>query len=135
MPEPSAPTHHALREIYDRQSFAIDEGDAEAWAQTFTRDGTFSSPTYGTPRVGRPDLIEFVNEFKRAARQHRHWMGSFVLEQVESGWQTRCYALIIGIEAGAAPQILRSVVITDTWVYQDGDWRIHDRTVRVDGAA
>jgi hypothetical protein len=131
--QPAPPSVRTLEELLARQSFAIDEGDPEQWADTFTMDGTFSSPTYPLPAQGRLELIQFVRDLHSSPRQHRHWLGNIKLDFEDTEWVSRCYALIIGTDEGSSPELLRSLVITDRWRYENGAWRIRSRVVAVDG--
>lgn len=55
-------------QLYGRQSFAIDEGDASAWASTFAPDGLFVSPSYPDPVSGREALETFARRIYTDSR-------------------------------------------------------------------
>ncbi len=128
-----------IQQLYARQMQAIDAGEAEAWAQTFAPEGTFSSPSYGRTYTGRQELRGFAEAFARSAAKagatRRHWTNALLLERDGQGGVTaRCYALILASRTGAPVEIERCVVLHDRLERADGGWRFTSRRVEVDGA-
>lgn len=130
----------ALRALYARQSHAIDEGDADGWAETFTVDGVFASPTHGEPVHGREALRRFAADvyarhLADGVRQ-RHWVGSVHVVDGDAdggdGIRARAYLLIVRIGADATPTLARHVVIDDHLVADGDNWRVRQRTVHPD---
>jgi len=121
--------------LYAVQSHAIDDGDAEGWAATFTEDGEFASPTHGAPVRGRAALRRFAAELYRRHRaqgvRERHWVNNVSVEVRSGEVHARAYLLIVRIGADGVPVPARHVVICDRLVYVDG-WRVRQRTVQVD---
>lgn len=125
----------AVTELYARQSHAIDEGDGPAWAGTFTDDGSFSSPTYGDPIVGREALTAFADgvaaTVSAEGERQRHWMNSTVVD-AEAG-TARSYLMIVRIGADEQPRLVRHVVVSDELAVTDeGQVLVRARTVRRD---
>jgi len=79
-----------IEQNYARYYHAIDSGNAEAWADTFTADGEFN----GTK--GRDALVAFI---KRAGPQKtRHVVSNLVLEPTAEGAKGSLYVFIFNPE-------------------------------------
>lgn len=125
----------ALTALYARQSHAIDEGEAEAWAATFTAEGSFSSPTFGAPIIGTQALAEFAagvyTDLQTQGLRQRHWVNSVVLDAVTL--TARAYLMIVRVDQEGTPTLMRHVVISDELARDsDGDLHVQARTVRRD---
>jgi hypothetical protein len=124
-----------VAELYARQSQAIDDGDAEGWARTFTADGVFVSPTHGEPVRGFEALRRFAAAVRagHAAQgiQERHWLNSVVADVADGLVRTRAYLMIVRIGPGGRPELARHVVIRDELVDQGG-LLVRQRRVSVD---
>lgn len=59
-----------IQQLYARYAMAIDSGDAEGWADTFTSDGVFNNSSRG-----RTALVQFVHDWRaqRNGAERRHW--------------------------------------------------------------
>jgi len=125
-----------LQQLYAFQSHAIDSGDAEGWASTFTRHGVFDSPTYPNVVSGRNALAEFASEVSRSLgeRQQRHILSNLSPRLISAGHvEVRCDALIVITEPGQAPFVARSVFLVDQIRREVDGWRMASRVVHVDG--
>lgn len=131
----TARTQSDVTELYARQSQAIDDGDAEGWARTFTADGVFVSPTHGEPVRGFEALRRFAAGVRagHVARgiQERHWLNSVVAEAADGLVRARAYLMIVRIGPGGRPELARHVVIQDDLV-EDGPLLVRHRRVSVD---
>jgi len=58
-----------IEQLYATYNHAIDSGDGEAWAATFTPDGTFNKFT------GHDQLVGFIQRWKAEMNggNRRHW--------------------------------------------------------------
>ncbi|MCU1482254.1 MAG: hypothetical protein JWQ19_3040 [Subtercola sp.] len=78
-----------ILDLYARQAHAIDSGRAADWAQCFTADGVFVSPTYNLTATGRTELTAFAESSNSAALargdQLRHWLDAIVMTPTGSG--------------------------------------------------
>jgi 3-phenylpropionate/cinnamic acid dioxygenase small subunit len=129
-------TYVALQRLYAWQSQAIDGGDADRWASSFTEDGVFDSPTYGRPVTGRAELAAFARRvFDRlGASVQRHYPCNLVVQAVAADRVTAsCYVQIVVTRPGEAPRLARSVTFTDDVVRVPAGWRVLTRSVCVDG--
>lgn len=124
-----------LDRLYAEQAHAIDGGEAEAWAETFTANGCFASPSHGAPVSGRAALTAFARDSHagNGRRQIRHWLNNLVMRREgDDAARVTAYALIVAIDPGSAPVMLRSVVFDDRLTRSAGGWRIEHRAVSVD---
>jgi 3-phenylpropionate/cinnamic acid dioxygenase small subunit len=136
---PPANDVQAIEQLYARQAYAIDEGDAAGWAACFTGDGSFHSPTYERDFVGTDDLVGFATRFWKSQFEEgmttRHWIGNLVLQMESADLVVcTCYALIVSTRSGELPKILRSCVFHDQLRRDGGRWLVGSRRVRVDGS-
>jgi hypothetical protein len=123
-----------IDQLYARQSQAIDVGDAAGWADTFTENGTFESPTYGQTVSGRVELAAFAQRFADTAaaegRSYRHWTNSIVLNaEGENRVTASGYLAIVSIEPQAPPRFERHVEISDQLARTAAGWRFRSRVV------
>ncbi|MBB5158010.1 nuclear transport factor 2 family protein [Saccharopolyspora phatthalungensis] len=126
-----------LTEFYARQMQALDAGQAEQWAATFTEDGVFAANAYPQPTVGRAAITEAV---KAAAAQlaadqvvHRHWLGMLAVYPVdEHTVRTRFYALVIQTPKNGVAAIHRSTIAEDELVRGGDGWQVRRRDVTRD---
>lgn len=123
-----------VTDLLARQSHAIDEGDAAAWAATYTPDGSFFSPTYGDAIVGTENLIRFAEGVYRDLRadgiQQRHWLNNVVVDDDTA--TAHSYLLIIRTGPDGNASLLRHVTAHDRLAFHDGELRVRAREVRRD---
>ena len=68
-----------ILDLTARYNHAIDSGDGEGWAQTFTPDGVFKSARGEI--VGRADLAKFATDwFAGSEDTRRHWVCNQIVE-------------------------------------------------------
>jgi hypothetical protein len=129
--------HAEVQDFYARQMQALDDGRAEAWAETFTEDGSFAANAHPEPTVGRPALVAAVRETVAALAAedvvHRHWLGMLTVDPAPDGTvRARCYALVLAIPRGGSPVIHRSTVCEDVLVRAGDGWAVRTRQVTRD---
>ncbi|WP_067667794.1 nuclear transport factor 2 family protein [Nocardia miyunensis] len=134
-----AGTVAAIHQLYARQSRAIDSGAAQEWAQTFTADGEFHSPTYPEPVVGTAALTEFAAEFDRAARaadeRRRHVLSNLLVERVDADTlAVSGYLQVLATRIGGESRLVRFTTIDDRLTRHGDDWSITRRVVERDDA-
>jgi 3-phenylpropionate/cinnamic acid dioxygenase small subunit len=130
----------AVQQFYARHMQLLDGGEPDAWAATFTPDGSFSAPGLPEAVRGRGALATAVRE--GAARlaangeMHRHWHGmTQVTPRDDGSVHVRCYALVVAITDDGTPRLHRSCVCEDILVPAvdgTGDWQVHERRVTPD---
>ncbi|EQM35313.1 nuclear transport factor 2 family protein [Rhodococcus erythropolis] len=129
----------AIQQLYGHQSHCIDSGRQQDWAQTFTANGEFHSPSYPEPVVGFGDLAAFAARFHAAAEAidevHRHVLTNLVVEAVdESALVVRGYLQIVATARGGESRLVRMTTVDDRVVRVGEEWKIARRTVSRDDA-
>jgi len=120
--------------LYARQSHLIDGGDAEGWADTFTADGVFASPSYPAPVRGTEALAVFARRFVQAGEAagevQRHVLTNVDVTRLEGAEaEVRAYLQIIATRRGEASRLVRLTTVSDRLVRRDGGWRVARRDV------
>ena len=120
MPTTSEDRDEILQLLY-RYNHAIDSGDAEGWADTWTDDGVFD--TGGPPITGRAGLVEF------AAGVHgiRHIAANPVIDI--DGDAARVMAYVVVVQGNT---ILVIGTTRDDVVRTPAGWRLARRVFRSD---
>lgn len=123
-----------LNQLYGRQSFAIDEGNAPGWASTFTSDGEFLSPSYPAPMTGRKALEDFAKavhaEMARTGAVQRHIITNVTLSQSSEGtWYGRAYLGIIVTHQDGNITLTRHTTIEDRLHVESDQVLVAHRTV------
>src|SRR5690349_2229847 len=81
-----------IQQLYARYNTAIDTGDAEGWASTFTPDGVFNNNTRG-----HDALVQFVHDWrdKRNGANRRHWNSNLVITPTGDGAIGSVYLMLL----------------------------------------
>ncbi len=118
-------------QLLGEQSFAIDEGDARGWAQTFTEDGIFSSATYGEPIQGRAELTGFAARHDSTVAGRHVVTGTHLMRTDPHGEQchARSTLLIVAPAPDGDARVLRITTIDDHLVRVDGRLLVQRRQV------
>jgi SnoaL-like protein len=128
----------ALERFYARQAQAIDLGDPVGWADSFTADGSFTSPTANGRIKGREELSRFAAQYAERrddAPQLRHWLNHLEAYDEPDGSVTAIsYGMLIAIDRGEAPRILRSSIHRDRLVRTDDGFKVASRLIEPDAA-
>ena len=119
---------HSLTEDRDeilqllyRYNHAIDSGDAEGWADTFTEDGSLDAA--GQLISGREGLVEFAS----SVRGLRHLVANPVVDISGDAATVRAYLLVF---MGTAPAMIGTY--EDEVVRTPAGWRFAKRQFTVD---
>ncbi|MEX2031233.1 MAG: nuclear transport factor 2 family protein [Dehalococcoidia bacterium] len=112
----------AIQDLAARYNTAIDSGNGDAWAATFTPDGTFESG--GRTHQGTDALATFANGFAERMAGARHWNNNLVIEGDGDQATLGCYLLLM-----KGGQVLTSARYEDTLRRVDGAWRFASRRV------
>src|SRR5436190_3233780 len=90
-----------IQQLYARYNLAIDTGDGEGWAGTFTADGVFNSSN-----KGHDGLVQFIKDWreKRDGANRRHLNSNLVLKATQDGASASIYLLLLNV--GVRPAII-----------------------------
>src|SRR5215470_6263564 len=122
--------YNDIQQLYARYNLAIDGGNGEAWAATFTPDGVFN-----TTNKGHDALVQFIKDWreKRDGANRRHLNSNMVLTPTPDGANGSIYLLLLNVG-------VRPATIATTGIYEDGllrtpqGWRFKSRIVHADPA-
>src|SRR5262245_10467833 len=106
-----------LQQLYGRYNQAIDAGDGEAWAATFTPDGVFN-----TTNKGHDALVEFVKGWRAQRKAPRHWLMNVVYTPTAEGATARSYLILWDVSV-RPPAVANSGVYQDVLVKTPQGWR------------
>ena len=112
----------AIQDLAARYNVAIDSGDAEAWAATFTPDGSFESG--GRTHQGTEALTAFAKGFAERMAGARHWNNNILVEGEGDQASLHCYLLLM-----RGGQVVTSGRYEDTLRRVDGRWLFASRRV------
>ncbi|EIV93550.1 nuclear transport factor 2 family protein [Frankia sp. QA3] len=125
-------------QYYARQMQALDGGKLEVYADSFTADAVFGHTPGREPTRTRTailsDLYELRKRLDADPQQRRHMFTMVDMEPQQDG-KLRCtaYALVLTTRPGADPGMVRSCVVHDVLVREDGQLRNQERLIDYDG--
>jgi uncharacterized protein (TIGR02246 family) len=121
----------AIQGLSARYNFAIDTGDADAFAAAFVENGVLNAA--GQVTEGRTALADFARGFPETMRAPRHVTTNLVIDG-DGNFATLKAYLTISIMSGdpAQPTVLASGAYDDTLSKEDGTWRFVRRTFNMD---
>ena len=117
-----------IEQLYATYNHAIDSGDGEAWAATFTPDGTFNTRFTGTEA-----LVGFIKMWKEKMNgaNRRHWNSSLRITPSAEG--ANGTVMLMLLDVGTKPaSIVSTGMYTDALVKTANGWRFKTRAVKTD---
>ena len=117
-----------IEQLYATYNHAIDSGDGEAWAATFTPDGTFN-----TRFAGKDALVGFVKLWreKMNGANRRHWNSNLRITPSAEG--ANGTVMLMLLDVGTKPTSIASTgQYTDVLVKTPNGWRFKTRQVKGD---
>jgi 3-phenylpropionate/cinnamic acid dioxygenase small subunit len=135
-----AAVYAEVQQFYAEHFHLLDAGAAEAWAETYSEDGTFDVPTQAAPTRGRAELAAVMRrtarELAEVGEVRRHWHGMVAVHPRPDGsLDVRCYALVFRSQKGGSSALHRVCVCEDHLVRVDGKLKVKARRVRRDDLA
>ena len=114
-----------IEQLYATYNHAIDSGDGEAWAATFTPDGTFNKFT------GRDQLVGFIQQWKEKMNggNRRHWNTNLRIEPSKDGASASVFLMLVDVSTKG---IVATGMYNDTLVKTAGGWRFKTRQTKMD---
>src|SRR5580765_7338388 len=115
-----------IQQLYARYNWALDSGDAEAYASTFTPDGVFNT------NVGHDAIMKFANTFHAGVGAHvRHWNTNLMILPTPGGASGQVYLVLV--DFGVKPAtIVTSASYSDELVKTAQGWRFKKRATKGD---
>jgi len=117
-----------IGQLYAKYNHAIDGGDAEGWADTFTPDGVFN-----TRFTGREALMGFIKMWRERMNgaNRRHWNSNLHIVGTADGATGSVYLMLWDV--GVKPQAIVSTgMYADVLVKTPNGWRFKSRVVKGD---
>jgi hypothetical protein len=118
-----------IQQLYAKYNEALDSGDGEAYAATFTPDGVFNN------NKGKDALVAFVQQWKDKLNglSRRHWNNNLIITPTAEGATGSVYLLLVDISA-RPPVFAAAARYSDVLVKTPQGWRFKQRTTRADAA-
>ena len=118
-----------IQQLYARYNNAIDSGDAEGYAATFTPDGVFN--TFN----GHDALVGFIHNWreKMGGANRRHWNTNLLINSAPEGASGSVYLLLVDVSV-RPPVIAAAAKYDDQLVKTPQGWRFKKRVTKAEGA-
>jgi actinorhodin biosynthesis protein ActVIA len=125
--ELSAQDYIDIEQLYATYNHAIDSGDGEAWAATFTPDGTFNKFT------GHDQLVGFIQRWKEEMNggNRRHWNTNLRIVPSKDGATASVFLMLVDV---STKSIVATGMYNDTLVKTATGWRFKTRATKMDAA-
>ena len=115
-----------IQQLYARYNWAIDAGDSEAYAATFTPDGVFNN------NAGHDAIVKFADTFHAGLGAHvHHWNTNLLIQPTADGASGQVYLVLVDF-ATKPPTIATSATYSDQLVKTPQGWRFKKRTTKGD---
>ena len=117
-----------IQQLYTKYNWALDSGDAEGYASTFTPDGVFNN------NVGHDAIVKFANTFHGGMGAHvKHWNTNLMITPSADGATGQVYLVLV--DFGTKPaSIATSANYSDELVKTPQGWRFKKRATKGDVA-
>jgi SnoaL-like domain len=118
-----------IQQLYAQYNMAIDSGDAEGYAATFTPDGVFN--TFN----GRDALVGFIHRWRETMKggNMRHWNTNLAITGTPEGANGAVYLLLVDISV-KPPAITTAAKYEDQLVKTPQGWRFKKRVTKAEAA-
>jgi hypothetical protein len=115
-----------IQQLYARYNWALDSGDSQAYAATFTPDGVFNN------NVGHDAIVKFADTFHAGVGSHvKHWNTNLTITPSATGASGQVYLVLVDY-ATKPPSIFTSASYTDDLVKTPQGWRFKKRATKGD---
>jgi uncharacterized protein (TIGR02246 family) len=125
----SAQDNFEIQQLYAKYNIAIDTGDAEGYASTFTPDGVFNSMS------GHDALVNFVKAWreKMGGATRKHWNNNLQITGDSKAANGMVYLILLDYST-KPPTIIATATYTDSLIKTKEGWRFTKRTTKGDVA-
>ncbi len=110
----------AILALVARYNHAVDSGDVETRAATFTEDGVWDSETGGVVR-GREAILAHARDRAPHAHTWKHWTNNPVIEGDGDAATIRQYMMLVGVDGALRIRMLGTY--HDTLRREPDGWR------------
>jgi actinorhodin biosynthesis protein ActVIA len=118
-----------IQQLYAKYNWALDAGDSEGYASTFTPDGVFNN------NVGHDAIVKFADTFHAGLGAHvKHWNTNLMILPGADGGATGQVYLVLVDFATKPPSIATSASYSDQLVKTPQGWRFKKRQTKGDTA-
>src|SRR5208282_5495699 len=126
----SAQDYFEIQQLYARYNDAIDSGDAEGWASTFTPEGVFNTFS------GHDALVGFIKTWREKLNgaTRRHWNNNLQITGNSKAASASVYLMLVDFSTKPV-SILMSGSYSDSLIKTKDGWRFTKRTTKADVAA
>jgi hypothetical protein len=116
-----------IEQLYATYNHAIDSGDAQGWAGTFTPDGTFNK------FAGHDQLVGFIQQWKEKMNgaNRRHWNTNLSIRPSTDGASATVMLMLVDV---STKSIVATGMYNDTLVKTASGWRFKSRATKMDAA-
>jgi hypothetical protein len=117
-----------IQQLYAKYNWALDSGDSEGYASTFTPDGVFNT------NVGHDAIVKFADTFHAGLGSHvRHWNTNLMILPSPEGASGQVYLVLVDF-ANKPATIVTSASYSDELVKTAQGWRFKKRATKGDVA-
>jgi len=123
----TAQDNFEIQQLYARYNNAIDGGDAEGWAATFTPDGVFNTFS------GHDALVGFIKLWREKLNgaTRKHWNNNLQITGDSKQASATVYLMLVDFTT-KPPSILSTGMYTDSLVKTKDGWRFTKRMTKGD---
>lgn len=117
-----------IQQLYAKYNWALDGGDSEGYASTFTPDGVFNT------NVGHDAIVKFADGFHAGLGAHvHHWNTNLMITPTADGAHGQVYLVLVDFATKPA-SIATSATYADELVKTAQGWRFKKRATKGDVA-
>jgi hypothetical protein len=123
----TAQDYFEIQQLYAKYNIAIDSGDAEGYASTFTPDGVFNNFT------GHDALVGFIKTWREKLNgaTRKHWNNNLQITGNSKEASASVYLMLVDISTKPA-SIYTTATYTDSLIKTKDGWRFTKRTTKGD---
>jgi hypothetical protein len=116
-----------IQQLYARYNSAIDSGDAEGWAATFTPDGVFNT------FAGHDALVGFIKMWREKLNgaTRKHWNNNLQITGNSKEASATVYLMLVDFSTKPT-SILMTGSYSDTLIKTKDGWRFTKRMTKSD---
>jgi hypothetical protein len=117
-----------IQQLYAKYNWALDSGDSQGYAATFTPDGVFNNNN------GHDAIVKFADGFHAGVGAHvKHWNTNLMITPSPTGANGQVYLVLVDY-ATKPPSIFTSAAYSDELVKTPQGWRFKKRQTKGDVA-